>query len=96
MAANVDLSYILKTPVLSEKSTWGMNEQKRYTFEVDPRASKVEIKAAVEAAYGVRVESVNTQIRKHKTRALRYGRVTPSPTKFAHVLLHKEDTIELF
>jgi large subunit ribosomal protein L23 len=96
MPANVDLSYILRKPLLSEKSTWGMNEQRRYTFEVDPRASKVEIKSAVELAYKVRVEGVNTQVRKQKTKALKYGRVTPAPFKLAHVLVHKDDTIELF
>jgi len=96
MPANVDASYILKKPLLSEKSTYGMNEQKRYSFLVDPRASKPEIKAAVEKIYKVRVVGINTQVRKNKTKRLKYGAVTPAPTKKAIVRLHADDTIDLF
>lgn len=96
MSANVDSIYIIKRPLLSEKSTWAMNEQKRYAFEVDTRASKDEIKLAVEKLYKVRVERVNTTIRKHRARALKYGVVQHAPTKKAFVKLHPEDTIELF
>ncbi|MCH5161734.1 MAG: 50S ribosomal protein L23 [Clostridiales bacterium] len=49
---------IIIKPVLSEKSTQGVNG-KRYAFIVDPRAGKTQIKAAVEQAFGVSVESVN-------------------------------------
>ncbi len=96
MPANVDASYILKKPLLSEKSTYGMNEHKLYAFLVDPRASKPEIKAAVEKIYKVRVANVNTQVRKNKTKRLKYGAVTPAATKKAIVRLHPEDSIELF
>ena len=49
---------IIIKPVLSEKSTQGVNG-KRYAFIVDRRAGKTQIKAAVEQAFGVTVESVN-------------------------------------
>jgi large subunit ribosomal protein L23 len=96
MPANVDASYIIKKPLLSEKSTFGMNELKRYAFLVDPRASKTEIKAAVEKIYKVRVLGVSTQVRKNRTRMLKYGAVTPADTKKAIVRIHDEDTIDLF
>ena len=50
---------VIKEPVLSEKSYDALNE-KKYTFKVDVRANKCEIKDAVEQIFGVKVESVNT------------------------------------
>lgn len=96
MAANIDTHLIIKKPLVSEKSTYGMNEQKRYAFEVDPRASKVEIKAAVEQIYKVRVLGVNTVVRKLKKRRIKTGIIQDAPTKKAVVRLHADDQIELF
>ncbi|QOI99045.1 MAG: 50S ribosomal protein L23 [Phycisphaeraceae bacterium] len=96
MPANVDAVHVIKHPLLSEKNTFGMNEQKRYAFLVDPRATKDEIKSAVEQIYKVRVEGVSTQVRKGKQRRLKYGLVTESTTKKAVVRLHKDDSIEFF
>lgn len=88
--------YVIKRPLLTEKSTVGMNELKQFCFEVDRGATKDQIKAAVQHIYNVRVLSVNTQVRKGKTRRLRYGIVDEPATKKAIVRLHAEDTIELF
>lgn len=96
MSAGVDPIHIIRRPVLSEKSTFAMNERKQYRFEVDPRADKTEIKAAVEAIYKVRVLGVNTMVRKHKARRLKYGVSKPANTKHAIVRLHADDSIELF
>jgi len=96
VSANVDHIYIIKKPLLSEKSTYAMNEQKRYTFVVDPRASKTEIKEAIQAIYKVRVTAINTQIRKGKHRRLKYGEVQEPTIKRATVRLHAQDVIELF
>lgn len=49
---------IIKSPVLTEKSNASV-AQKRYVFMVDTRADKVQIKAAVESVFDVKVESVN-------------------------------------
>ena len=43
--------YVIKRPLVTEKSTFQMNEMQRYAFEVDPRASKTDIKKAVEEIY---------------------------------------------
>lgn len=96
MSASVDHTYIIKRPVLSEKSTFAMNEKGQYTFDVDPRASKDEIKAAIEAIYKVKVVGVNTQVKKHKARRLKYGISKPADSKKAIVRLEEGATIELF
>ncbi|MBX3359381.1 MAG: 50S ribosomal protein L23 [Phycisphaeraceae bacterium] len=92
----MNATYVVKRPLVTEKSTFEMNELKRFAFEVDRRATKTEIKQAVESLYKVRVVGVNTQVRKGKQRRLRYGLVHESDTKKAIVRLHPEDTIELF
>ncbi|MFO0836505.1 MAG: 50S ribosomal protein L23 [Phycisphaerales bacterium] len=92
----MDAIYVIKKPLISEKATFGMNEEKRYSFLVDRTASKDDIKAAVEQLYKVRVVGVNTQVRKGKQRRLKYGLVVEPTTKKAVVRLHPEDQIELF
>lgn len=96
MPAHVSSMHVIKHPLLSEKNTDAMTDHKRYSFLVDARATKTEIKKAVEELYKVRVEGVNTQVRKGGTRMLKYGPVTEAKTKKATVRLHKDDSIELF
>jgi len=86
---------VIKKPLLSEKATIDAEANNRYTFEVDRRASKHQIKVAVEALYGVRVNSVATQNRKGAARRLRYGWVTGGVNKRALVKIHPEDRIDL-
>ncbi|KXB46237.1 ribosomal protein L23 [Tissierellia bacterium KA00581] len=50
---------IIIKPVVTESSMEAM-EQKRYTFKVDPKANKSEIKKAIETIFGVKVKKVNT------------------------------------
>jgi large subunit ribosomal protein L23 len=92
----LDPIYIVKKPVLTEKSTEAMNEQGRYTFEVDRRATKTDIKDAVESLYGVSVEGIQTRVQKGKLKRLRYGYVRESSTKTATVRVKEGQVIELF
>lgn len=85
---------IIRKPRVTEKSTIEM-ESNRYTFEVDTRASKDQIKAAIESLYKVKVESVNTQVRKGKDRRLKYGLITEKTQKLASVRLAEGNRIEL-
>jgi large subunit ribosomal protein L23 len=63
---------VILAPVLSEKAYAGFAEGK-YTFWVHPRATKTEIKKAVEEAFKVKVEKVNTlKVRGKKKRLGRY------------------------
>jgi large subunit ribosomal protein L23 len=85
---------ILFAPVVSEKS-YGLLDEGKYTFVVDPRANKTEIKIAVEEIFGVKVESVNTMNRKGKARRTRFGVGKRKDTKRAIVTL-KEASIDIF
>ncbi len=86
---------VIRKPLVTEKATVGSAEHNRYSFEVDRRASKNEIRRAVEDLFKVRVLSVATQNRKGETRRMRYGAVTPPTVKRAIVKLHPEDRIDL-
>ena len=85
---------ILIAPVVSEKS-YGLMDEGKYTFIVDPRANKTEIKIAVENVFGVKVSSVNTLNRQGKTRRTRFGAGKRKDTKRAIVTL-KEGSIDIF
>lgn len=56
---------VIVSPVITEKSTM-VSENNQVMFNVAPKATKPEIKAAVEALFGVKVKAVNTLIRKGK------------------------------
>ena len=51
---------IIKKPIITEKASTASEIQNRFTFEVDKRANKLEIKDAVEKMYGVQVTEVRT------------------------------------
>jgi large subunit ribosomal protein L23 len=91
---------ILKKPVVTEKMNRITEKQPRYGFIVDKRANKIDIKKAVEAMYGVTVESVNTMILrgKAKTRYTKGGFVSGArpDTKKAVVTLKKGEQIDFF
>ena len=91
---NKDPRDILIAPVVSEKS-YGLLDEGKYTFVVDPRANKTEIKIAVERVFGVKVASVNTLNRKGKTRRTKFGLGRRKNTKRAIVTL-KEGSIDIF
>ena len=88
--------YILRKPLLTEKSTALMEELNVYAFEVDRRASKDDIKGAVEKSFGVKVLKVTTQVRKGGSRRFKYGSVAENSWKRAMVRIAEGDTIELF
>ncbi|WP_174615399.1 50S ribosomal protein L23 [Virgibacillus ihumii] len=64
---------IIKRPVITE-NTADLMAEKKYTFEVEPKANKTEIKDAVELVFGVNVVKVNTMNLKGKFKRMgRYG-----------------------
>jgi len=76
-----DLRDIIKRPVITEHSA-DLMADKKYTFEVDPKANRTEIKKAVETAFGVKVEKVNTMNIKGKFKRMgRYGGYRPDRKK---------------
>ncbi|NLG21393.1 MAG: 50S ribosomal protein L23 [Actinomycetales bacterium] len=94
LEANKDPREILISPVVSEKA-YTLLDQGKYTFVVDPRANKSEIKRAVESIFDVKVESVHTLNRAGKTRRTRFGLGKRKDTKRAIVTL-REGTIDIF
>jgi large subunit ribosomal protein L23 len=94
IALNKDPRDILLAPVVSEKS-YSLLDEGKYTFVVDPRANKTEIKIAVETVFGVKVASVNTLNRQGKTRRTKFGLGKRKNTKRAIVTL-KEGSIDIF
>ena len=93
-AFNKDPRDIIISPVVSEKS-YGLIDEGKYTFIVDPSANKTEIKLAIEKIFGVKVASVNTLNRNGKTRRTRFGMGKRKDTKRAIVTL-KSGSIDIF
>ncbi len=85
---------VILAPVVSEKS-YSLIDQGKYTFEVDPRSNKTEIKLAIEKIFGVKVESINTLNKKGKTRRTKFGIGKRKDTKRAIVTL-KSGSIDIF
>ncbi len=85
---------IILKPVVTEKSSVLM-DQGKYTFEVDPRATKTEIKIAIEKIFEVKVGAVATQNRKGKVYRTRDGIGKRKDVKRAIVTL-REGTIDIF
>ncbi|EON70990.1 50S ribosomal protein L23 [Lysinibacillus sphaericus] len=87
---------ILKRPVITERSSELMAE-KKYTFEVDTRANKTQVKDAVEEIFGVEVEKVNVLNYKGKFKRVgRYGGYTNKRRKAIVKLTTDSKDIELF
>jgi large subunit ribosomal protein L23 len=87
---------ILLAPVVSEKS-YGLLEERQYTFIVAPEANKTQIKIAVEKVFGVKVVSVNTLNRPGKRKRTRTGYGKRKDTKRAVVTLSAESrAIDVF
>ena len=91
---------ILIKPIITEKATADVENFNRYTFVVNPKANKVEIKKAVEAAYEVSVTKVRTlNVRPdRKTRQTKTGVQTGKTNAYkkAVVQIAEGDTIDFY
>ncbi|GAA2119073.1 50S ribosomal protein L23 [Actinomadura alba] len=86
---------VLIAPVVSEKS-YGLLDENKYTFLVQPDANKTQIKQAVEAVFQVKVASVNTINRQGKRKRTRHGFGKRKDTKRAIVSLAEGERIDIF
>jgi len=86
---------VVLRPVVSEKS-YTLIDDNKYTFLVDPRSNKTEIKIAVEKIFGVKVLSVNTLNRTGKVKRRGSSVGKRADTKRAIVTVAAGDRIELF
>ena len=85
---------IIRTPVVTEKATI-QAENNKVVFNVAKTATKPEIKAAVEQLFSVKVKSVNTLVRKGKTKRFRGIIGTQSDVKKAVVTLEEGHSIDV-
>ncbi|HYH01877.1 MAG TPA: 50S ribosomal protein L23 [Bacillota bacterium] len=91
----MDVRYMIKKPLITEKTT-KMMEENKYCFLVDPKANKTEIRQAIEQIFKVKVKSVNTMNLMGKLKKMgRYQGRRPS-WKRAIVTLEKGSRIEFF
>ena len=89
------LADLIQQPIITEKAT-RLLEDNQYTFEVVRKATKTEIRAAIESLFDVKVTSVNTHVPPRKTK--RVGRSMGYRTQYkrAIVTLAPGDSITLF
>lgn len=91
---------ILKKPILTEKASVLTEKLNRYTFKVDYRANKLQIKSAIEQMFGVTIAAVNTMVvsGKTKSRHTKAGAVSGKTAKFkkAVVTLKDGETIDFY
>ncbi|PLX36913.1 MAG: 50S ribosomal protein L23 [Hyphomicrobiales bacterium] len=85
---------IIVSPVITEKSTYA-SEENKVVFNVASTASKPDIRAAVEALFGVKVKAVNTQVRKGKVKRFRGILGRQSDVKKAIVTLEEGHSIDV-
>jgi len=91
---------ILIKPIITEKATSGSELHNRYTFFVNPKSNKIEIKKEVEATYGVTVEKVRT-MNYGPERKMRYTKTgiqngKTNATKKAVVQVAEGDSIDFY
>lgn len=93
------MSIIIK-PVISEKANYLSDLRGAYSFLVNPKANKIEIKTAVEEAYGVKVADVRTMIyapkvsAKYTKKGLQVGKT--NKLKKAVITLVEGEVIDIF
>lgn len=76
-----DARDIIKRPIITEKS-YQLMEQNKYTFEVDRKSNKLEVKLAVQEIFNVKVEKVNIMnVKPKKRRVRRYTGLTNNKKK---------------
>lgn len=87
---------IIQLAIISEKGTRQRSDANSYLFKVHPGANKIEVAAAVEKIFNVKVASVRTMNRKGKPK--RFGRYSGkrSDWKKAVVTIEKGQAIEVF
>ncbi len=87
---------VIKAPLITEKLDALRETQRTYAFEVDRRASKHDVRTAVEKLFSVHVEDVHTAVVRGKKKRVGAGQGRQSNWKKALVQLREGEKIELF
>ncbi|SRR5690606_10820507 len=94
MSAKPEQYDLIKKPIITEKATFA-SENGAVVFQVAMDATKPQIKAAVEAIFGVKVKAVNTLVAKGKKKKFRGRDGERSDKKKAYVILEEGNTIDV-
>ena len=89
------MQFVLKRPLVTEKNSM-LAEKGIYVFEVEKKATKVEIKKAVEKFFHVKVKGVNTSVCRGRGKRTKFGIGRPEVWKKAMVRLAAGEKISLF
>src|SRR6516165_2291346 len=92
----LDPYQVVLRPLITEKATHSAERHRAYTFEVNPLATKTEIKQAIEALFNVKVLDVRTQNRRGKARRYRLKVGRMRNWKKAIVSLHEQYRIDFY
>lgn len=85
---------VIRRPIITEKATMA-SESNAVVFEVQKAATKPDIKAAVEALFGVKVKAVNTLVTKGKIKRFKGRLGTRNDVKKAYVTLEEGNAIDV-
>lgn len=91
-----DLRSVLRRPLITEKSTMAKELDNQVVFEVDRRATKIEIRKAVETIFDVKVLQVRTLNQKGKSKRMGKYLGKRSDWKKAYVTLAPGQSVEFF
>ncbi len=91
---------VIVRPIISEKANIAMEELNQYSFYVQPKANKVQIKKELEEMYNITIENISTSIMrpKLKTKYTKTGIQTAQSNKLkkAVVKLKEGDSIDIY
>ena len=87
--------HVIKKPLVSEKNSL-LSENGIYAFEVDRKASKTDVRKAIEKSFRVKVESVNTMVCRNRSRRTKLGLSKVRYWKKALVKLKAGEKISIF
>jgi large subunit ribosomal protein L23 len=96
MSVTLDPRHLVLRPLVTEKSLKLSERRNTYSFEVDLRANKVQIRRAVESLFKVKVIAVRTDVRPGKPRRFGARENVTREWKRALVTLKPGDTIQLY
>src|SRR6187455_546382 len=87
---------VIMRPLITEKNVHKAERLAQYSFEINPKATKEDVRRAVETLFNVNVSKVRTQARRGKHRRYRFRMGELKSWKKAIVTLHKDQRIDFF
>src|SRR5688572_21055324 len=87
---------VILRPLITEKNVHKVERNNQYSFEINPKATKVDVRNAVQSLFNVNVLKVRTQARRGKHRRYRFRMGELKSWKKAIVTLHPDNKIDFF